>query len=123
MRNWIPILESSDIVSFRTMFALVLNLVVACKGSPTPIYQQDLFQELGPPLPYPFNTSGYYRIPSLLASSNGTLLAFIAGRFHRTDATPNIIYLRRSLDDGNTWLAPQPILSDPHNATEYAGKS
>ena len=104
----------------RRVAALVLGHLVACKGS-TPIYQQDLFHELGPPLPYPFNTSGFYRIPSLLTSSNGTLLAFIAGRFHRTDNTPNIIYLRRSLDDGNTWLDPQPILSDPNNATEYGG--
>ena len=67
------------------MLALVLNLVVASEGSPTPIYQQDLFHELGPPLPYPFNTTGYYRGPSLLASSNGTLLAFVHGNFHRTE--------------------------------------
>ena len=31
------------------------------------------------------------------------LLAFVMGRMHRTDATPNIVYLRRSHDDGATW--------------------
>ena len=75
-----------------------------------------LFTQLDARLPH-----GDYRIPSLVASPNGTLLAFISGRMHRTDTTPNIIYLRRSLDDGNTWDDAVPILSDPKNNTEYGG--
>lgn len=43
------------------------------------------------------------------------------GRFHRTDATPNIVYLRRSFDDGNHWTDAQPVLADPTNRTEYGG--
>jgi len=79
-------------------------------------YFIDLFHQLDPRLP-----RGYYRIPSLISSTNGTLLAFIAGRMHRTDSTPNIIYLRRSFDDGNTWEPAQTVLSDPRNGTEYGG--
>eukprot|EP01079_Euglenida_sp_SAG-EU17-18_P000165 gene165-2360_t len=95
----------------------------------------DLFHQLGPPLPFPYNRTGYYRIPSLVTSCNGTLLAFIMvnrcadrlpwdlgmGRFHRTDATPNIVYLRRSFDDGETWTPASRVLQDPHNRTEFGG--
>ena len=81
----------------------------------------DLFHQLGPPLPFPYNTTGYYRGPSLITTSNGTLLAFIRGNFHRRDTTPNIMYLRRSFDDGNRWSQPVAILSDPNNRTQYGG--
>eukprot|EP00947_MAST-08B_sp_MAST-8B-sp1_P004166 g4166.t1 len=43
------------------------------------------------------------------------------GRFHRTDATPNIVYTRRSLDMGETWGPVTPILADPKNLTMYGG--
>jgi sialidase-1 len=76
----------------------------------------DLFHQLDSRLP-----RGYYRIPSLISTSNGTLLAIINGRFHRTDSTPNIVYMRRSHDDGNTWEEAVPILADPNNRTEYGG--
>eukprot|EP00662_Eupelagonemidae_sp_cell21_P025389 gene25389-37854_t len=59
---------------------------------------RDLFHQLDPRLP-----RGYYRIPGLVATTNGTLLAFVMGRMHRTDATPNIVYLRRSFDGGREW--------------------
>lgn len=76
----------------------------------------NLFHQLDVRLP-----RGDYRIPSLITSLNGTLLAFVAGRMHRTDATPNIQYLRRSTDDGKTWLPAQAVLNDPTNHTEYGG--
>jgi hypothetical protein len=66
----------------------------------TDVHTTDLFTQLDARLPH-----GYYRIPSLIATPNGTLLAFVMGRFHRTDSTPNIVYLRRSLDDGYASLA------------------
>ena len=99
-----------------------LFLLLSFASSATSSYT-DLFRQLGPPLPFPWNTSGYYRIPSLVAAADGShLLAFVAGRFHRTDATPNIIYLRRSLDpEGTAWGPPLPILADPDNATEFGG--
>ena len=83
-----------------------------------PVYPNltNLFDQLDPRLPH-----GFYRIPSLVTTLKGTLLAFCAGRFHRTDMTPNIIYLRRSEDDGLTWTPAQVVLSDPKNGTEYGG--
>ena len=76
----------------------------------------DLWVQLDSRLP-----RGDYRIPSLVATPNGTLLAFIMGRMHRTDDTPNIVYLRRSVDDGNTWGESVAILSDPKNGTRFGG--
>ena len=76
----------------------------------------DLFEQLDARLPH-----GDYRIPSLIATPNGTLLAFVMGRMHRTDSSPNIVYLRRSFDDGTSWEPAQPILSDPMNRTVYGG--
>lgn len=91
-------------------------LLLLAVGSASAVYLQDLFHALDPRLPH-----GYYRIPSMVATNNGTLLAFVMGRFHRTDSTPNIVYLRRSHDDGNTWESAQPILADPTNRTEFGG--
>ena len=99
------------------MFTMMLsNLAICALSAPNAIPTVDLFHQLDPRLPH-----GDYRIPSLLTSSNGTLLAFIAGRFHRTDMTPNIIYLRRSFDDGATWTEAAAILNDPTNRTEFGG--
>ena len=80
------------------------------------IYTQDLFRQLDSRLP-----GGDYRIPSLVATTNGTLLAFVNGRMHRTDHTPDIIYMRRSHTDGNTWEEARAILEDPSNRTEFSG--
>ena len=80
------------------------------------VHLTDLFHQLDARLPH-----GDYRIPSLITTSNGTLLAFIAGRMHRTDITPNIIYLRRSMDDGDSWGPAFALLSDAQNRTEYGG--
>ena len=80
------------------------------------IYTQDLFRQLDARLP-----GGDYRIPSLVATTNGTLLAFVNGRMHRTDHTPDIIYMRRSHTDGNTWEEARAILDDPSNRTEFSG--
>ena len=97
---------------------LIIAISALAIAPPPPTYPNltDLFHQLDPRLP-----RGDYRIPSLVTSLNGTLLAFIAGRFHRTDITPNNIYLRRSLDAGKTWLPAQTVLTDPHNGTEYSG--
>ena len=66
-------------------------LALSCVATFTWPYVQDLFHELDSRLPH-----GDYRIPSLVATTNGTLLAFVNGRFHRTDQTPDILYMRRS---------------------------
>ena len=86
-------------------------MLAACLLLPITIALTDLFVQLDSRLP-----NGDYRIPGLIATPNGTLLAFVMGRMHRTDATPNLVYLRRSFDDGASWDEARAILSDPKNA-------
>src|SRR5882724_8559846 len=51
-----------------------------------------------------------YRIPALIASSRGTLLAFCEGRRNSGADTGDIdVLLRRSFDGGKTWAAVQKI--------------
>ncbi len=57
-------------------------------------------------------TEGYhaYRIPSLLASNKGTLLAFCEGRKTSfSDDGDNDVLLRRSTDGGRTWKPTQLV--------------
>ncbi len=57
--------------------------------------------------------TGYasYRIPALLATSAGSVLAFAEGRVVASDHAQNDIVMRRSADGGNTW-APMVVLDD-----------
>jgi sialidase-1 len=50
-----------------------------------------------------------YRIPSLLCTPKGTLLAFCEARTGN-DQTPTDMVLRRSLDAGKTWLPMQVVV-------------
>ncbi|HNY28833.1 MAG TPA: sialidase family protein [Candidatus Sumerlaeota bacterium] len=50
-----------------------------------------------------------YRIPALLATPQGALLAFAERRIGLGDHAQNDIVLRRSLDSGRTWLDEQMI--------------
>ncbi len=51
-----------------------------------------------------------YRIPALIVSPKGTLLAFCEGRRNSASDTGDIdVLLRRSFDGGKTWGAPQTI--------------
>lgn len=63
-------------------------------------------------------TGGYhtYRIPGLLVTARGTLLAFAEGRKgSSSDAGDIDLLLRRSRDQGRTWLAPQTVWDDGAN--------
>ncbi len=52
-----------------------------------------------------------YRIPSLLVTANGTLLAFAEARkFSALDASPTDMVLKRSFDNGDTWEPLQIVL-------------
>ena len=97
-----------------TRFA-VIALVAVATAAQVPL--TELFHQLDERLPH-----GQYRIPGLVQTTKGTLLAFVQGRMHRTDATPTIVYMRRSTDGGATWAEPVPILSDPTNRTDYLGE-
>ena len=57
-----------------------------------------------------------YRIPSLITSSEGTLLAFCEGRVGgMSDAGDIDIVLKRSTDGGKTWSKPIVIWDDANN--------
>jgi len=58
-----------------------------------------------------------YRIPSLIATPKGTVLAFVEGRKNSAADHGHIeILLRRSLDGGATWTPPRVLLRDGTNA-------
>lgn len=55
---------------------------------------------------FPFQkASSYYRIPSLVVTTNGTLLAFADKRYNNRDDLPNRIEVevKRSTNNGKTW--------------------
>jgi sialidase-1 len=56
-----------------------------------------------------------YRIPALLHSQKGTLLAFCEGRANISDHAANDLVLKRSTDQGSTWLPLQVIAEDGAN--------
>lgn len=57
-----------------------------------------------------------FRIPSLLATAKGTLLAFCEARANLSDHAHNKIVLKRSTDQGRTWGALQLVADDGDNA-------
>src|SRR5262249_26780738 len=60
-------------------------------------------------------TLGYrgFRIPALVVTREGTLLASCAARHEMGDWDAIDILMRRSTDRGQTWEAPQTIASRP----------
>src|SRR5437773_4820051 len=57
-----------------------------------------------------------YRIPSLIVTKEGTLLAFCEGRKNgRGDAGDIDLLLRRSADGGKTWTKTQVVWDDADN--------
>ena len=57
-----------------------------------------------------------YRIPSLIPSKSGVLLAFAEGRMSLRDHAENDIVLKRSTNGGLTWSALQLVAEDGTNA-------
>ena len=63
-------------------------------------------------------TDGYasYRIPAIVATKNGGLLAFCEGRVRNSNDSGDIdIVLRRSEDGGKTWGAQTVVVNDGEN--------
>lgn len=65
---------------------------------------------------YVSGQDGYhtYRIPSLIVTTRGTLLAFCEGRkFARSDTGDICLLCKRSVDGGRTWSEQQVVWDDP----------
>ena len=87
-------------------FALIAHDWLACTDPSSeecypyipaePLFETDVFVS---------GTEGYhtYRIPAMLTTHAGTVLAFAEGREGLGDADQNDIVLKRSTDGGNTW--------------------
>ena len=85
-----------------TILLIIVSLVMPCHSDPA----QVIFQS---------GAEGYdtFRIPAIVISPNGTVLAFAEGRKHsRSDAGDIDLVLKRSEDQGNTWSALQIIRDD-----------
>src|SRR6266478_1740107 len=68
--------------------------------------------------------AGYhtYRIPAIVVSTNGTVLAFCEGRKNSRSDTGKIdLLLKRSTDGGKTWSAQQIVRSDGDNVCGNPG--
>lgn len=76
---------------------LLAGLLFCCALRPEPLTQVAVFRA---------GEGGYhtYRIPALIATPKGTLLAFCEGRRNSAGDTGAVdVVLRRSFDNGNTW--------------------
>lgn len=83
---------------FFFVSALGLHPIHALEYSETVLFQED--------------TRGFklYRIPGIVCTSNGTLLAYCEARkFTEADRGEIEIYLRRSIDGGKTWESAKQI--------------
>nr|WKN34514.1 sialidase family protein [Tunicatimonas sp. TK19036] len=58
---------------------------------------------------------GSYRIPAILTTPSGTLLAFCEGREEAGDAGDIDLLLKRSTDQGKTWSEQQVVWNDGAN--------
>jgi sialidase-1 len=94
MVKWIHL----STIQTASLVALVLIATNSAAAEPTKV---DVF----------VNGDGYgaYRIPSLICTPKGTLLAFCEGRAGNDQSSTDMV-LKRSLDGGKTWLPMQVIV-------------
>jgi sialidase-1 len=87
----------------KTDLVLLIGLVFRSGLWAGPLTQQEIFRS---------GEGGYhtYRIPALIATQKGTLLAFCEGRRNSGSDTGDIdVLLRRSFDNGKTWTSVQKV--------------
>jgi sialidase-1 len=96
-------------VSSTGALGWVLLVIIADAAAALPVLEQQVLFQAG--------VGGYggYRIPSLAATTSGTILAFCEGRVNGYDSGDNRdvdLVLRRSQDGGRTWSAMQVVAND-----------
>ncbi len=89
---------------------LLAIVAAACTGGPPkPVVERVTVFRAG--------AEGYpsIRIPSVVTTPSGTVLAFAEGRMKNNDHAENDIILKRSADGGRTWSELQVIAEDGRN--------
>jgi sialidase-1 len=104
---------------------VIISYSASCKSSdsgvtPQPDPPEDTTsQEPGIPFLFDQNTHGYeaFRIPAIVKTKQGTLLAFAEARKRRSngDAGDIDLMLKRSTDNGRTWSAPIIVWDNGNN--------
>ena len=100
-----------QLVSILLIICIVTNTLAASEGltSPQQLHSTDVFIS---------GSDGYhtYRIPALLTTKKGTLLAFCEGRKSgRSDSGDIDLLLKRSKDFGKTWSSQKIVWDDSEN--------
>ena len=86
----------------QTIIQLIIGLLItfiffSCSSGRPPEFTQSIVWDKGEG-----DVEGY-RIPGIIVTSKGTVLAFTEARINYHDQTPNHIVLKRSMDSGQTW--------------------
>ena len=104
----------------RHAIQLVFTLLLACIVSSVPAVSQELTspEQLHNTDVFVSGQDVYhtFRIPALLTTKNGTLLAFCEGRKATRSDSGNIdLLVKRSVDNGKTWSSRQVVWDDREN--------
>jgi len=100
----------------RCLIPAAITSAITAFGQPAPSFSETV--------PFTAGQGGYhtYRIPAIVRSTNGTLLAFCEGRKNSTSDSGDIdIVLRRSTNNGVTWLAQTIVQEEGGNSTITIG--
>jgi sialidase-1 len=104
------IFSERNALGLLVLASVLTCLIPAARGADLPaVRETDVFVA---------GQDGYhtYRIPSVIVTPKGTLLAFCEGRKRGTSDTGNIdLLLKRSFDQGRTWQPVQIIWDDSTN--------
>jgi len=102
-----PHLQSPPLTSLSIMHRLLFTLILVVG---THLLPAAPLLESSPVFPVAMNGVARYRIPGVVITTKGTVLAYAEARRHGSADWGEIeVHLRRSLDGGRTWLPAQTI--------------
>ncbi|HZZ44688.1 MAG TPA: sialidase family protein [Tepidisphaeraceae bacterium] len=107
--------------SFILCLTTLLSLLTGCSTTHSPATPQPPFFQSTPL--YHAGDLGYttFRVPGLICTPKGTLLLTVSARKNGyTDWTEIHLLLRRSTDNGKTWLPPQLLVHIPKTPVDNA---